>query len=160
MNPDQKQKLNLELLNINIGSTRSNLFSLRSDLINMVSNDVVTQGVADDINSKIDDVISHFPTTLTLSDLKSSHTFSILSTIAFENSISNHKTEDDMLSLIHNYVDAMPISETAKSNMMNDPDFVSDNLSNLNEFRDASDKANSIINESSKLNRPWKGISI
>ena len=160
MNDEQKQKLNLELLNVNMRTMSSNLHALSTDLVNMRSNNIISQNDSDSINKNISSVIDFFPSNITINELKSSPYLSILSELAFDNSISQHKTEDDVIDLIFSHVDKMDIADTAKSNLMNDPDFVSDNLTNLNRFRDASEMGNAILTDAKELNRPWKGHNI
>ena len=160
MNKDQKQKLNLELLKINMRTMNSNLNSLRTDLVNMRSNKIISQNDSDNINENISSIIDFFPYNISINELKSSPYLSILSELAFDNSISKYKSEDDVIDLIFKYVDGMDISDTAKSNLMNDSDFISDNLTDLNRYRKATEKGDAILNNAKEINRPRNGHSI
>jgi acetone carboxylase gamma subunit len=77
-----------------------------------------------------------------------------------QKNISDFTDEDDLIGLIYNNVNKMPISDIAKSGWMNDIDFLSETVSGLREVQHNFIEYSDIVDRQKDLEVPFRGYGI
>jgi hypothetical protein len=160
MDLEAKNKLNLNIFNIDLDATRNHLYEIRANIKTNLANNQIDKTLYDSLASDTTELAEKFQN-VTLVQVNASTVLQILQTLSIEQkNISDFTDEDDLIGLIYNNVNKMPISDIAKSGWMNDIDFLSETVSGLREVQHNFIEYSDIVDRQKDLEVPFRGYGI
>ena len=160
MDLEEKNKLNLNIFNIDLDATRNHLYEIRANIKTNLANNQIDKISYDSLTADTTELADKFQN-VNLVQVNASTVLQILQTLSIEQkNISDFTDEDDLIGLIYNNVNKMPISDIAKSGWMNDIDFLSETVSGLREVQCDLNKYSNIVERQKDLEVPFRGYSI